>query len=51
MPECEVCGGHVTRRFVRVFGYEGEVYGCPECRTFSDLVEGSGAVQPGKPEP
>ncbi|WP_425498442.1 DUF7563 family protein [Natrinema soli] len=40
MPECSDCGRFVTRDFIRVFGIEGEVYGCPDCMTYRELGTG-----------
>lgn len=42
MPECQSCGGHVTRDFVRVFGVDGEVYGCTKCESQGDAREFAG---------
>lgn len=40
MPSCTECGEHVTRDYVRVFGVDGEVHGCPSCSTYRDLHGG-----------
>lgn len=32
MPKCQGCGSHVSQKFVRVFGVDGEVQGCQECQ-------------------
>jgi hypothetical protein len=42
MPECQECGAHVTQDFVRVFGVEGKVYGCTECKSQSSTREFAG---------
>jgi len=43
MPNCNSCGGHVTKQFVRVFGNnEDEVYGCGNCMATVDLINGDG---------
>ncbi|AGB38732.1 DUF7563 family protein [Natronococcus occultus] len=42
MPRCQDCGGYVTRDFVRVFGIDGTVAGCPDCTTYRELQEGGG---------
>lgn len=42
MPACSDCGGDVTRDFVRVFGIDGEVHGCPDCSTYRELHDGDG---------
>ncbi|WP_419181157.1 DUF7563 family protein [Haloarcula halophila] len=40
MPECSTCGGHVSDRFVRVFGDgEGTVYACPACSANAGIGE------------
>ncbi|WP_425498434.1 DUF7563 family protein [Natrinema soli] len=46
MPECDECGGFVTQDFIRVFGIEGEVHGCPNCMTRRELSDGDGAPTP-----
>lgn len=43
MPHCRDCGGYVTRNFIRVFGVDGAVSGCPNCTTYRELNTG-GAV-------
>lgn len=43
MPMCANCESYVTRDFIRVFGVDGDVYGCPHCTTYSELQDGSGA--------
>jgi hypothetical protein len=46
MTECNNCGTFVTPRFARVFGdNDEEVFGCPACTTFADLIEGSASEQ------
>lgn len=42
MPECQECGRHVTKDFVRVFGREGMVYGCTECQSQGEIREFAG---------
>lgn len=39
MPECSECGGHVTSDFVRVFGIDGEIHGCPNCTANAQVAE------------
>jgi len=39
MPDCENCGRHVTSDFLRVFGVDGEVHGCPNCTTTANIQE------------
>jgi uncharacterized Zn finger protein len=40
--ECQTCGAHVSKRFVRVFGTNsGEVYACQECANIRDLRHGA----------
>ncbi|MDS0477073.1 hypothetical protein [Natrinema sp. 1APR25-10V2] len=48
MPSCSECGEHVTRDYVRVFGVDGAVHGCPTCSTYRDLHGGTGGDQPTK---
>lgn len=36
MPECQNCGNFVTQDFVRVFGVDGKVEGCTECKSQGD---------------
>ncbi|NKE36562.1 hypothetical protein GWG54_12175 [Natronococcus sp. JC468] len=48
MPTCQDCGGYVTRDFVRVFGLNGAVAGCPDCTTYRELTEGGGAEDVGE---
>lgn len=43
MPTCRNCDRYVTRDFVRVFGLEGELHGCPNCTTYRELYGGNGA--------
>ena len=43
MPHCSDCGAYVTRDFIRVFGVDGTVSGCPDCTTYRELNNG-GAV-------
>jgi len=44
MHECKQCGSFVTTDFVRVFGNNrNQVYGCPDCMTYADLIEGEGS--------
>lgn len=44
MPNCQDCGGYITRDFVRVFGVNGAVAGCPNCTTYRELQEGGGVA-------
>ncbi|MDX1748159.1 MAG: hypothetical protein R3324_19670 [Halobacteriales archaeon] len=45
MTECKNCGSYVTARFARVFGNnEREVFGCPRCSAFADLMDGSASA-------
>lgn len=48
MPHCRDCGGYVTRDFIRVFGVDGAVSGCPNCTTYRELNNG-GAAEAGEP--
>ena len=44
MPTCGNCETYVTRDFVRVFGVDGEVHGCPNCSTYREFSAGDGAA-------
>ncbi|WP_226483269.1 DUF7563 family protein [Natrinema amylolyticum] len=44
MPEC---GEYVTQDFIRVFGINGDVHGCPTCTTYRELQDGSAVNQQG----
>lgn len=38
---CDGCGAHVSTQFTRVFATnDGDLAGCPECMTNSDLFNG-----------
>lgn len=39
MPTCDGCGAHLTERYVRVFGVEGDVPACIHCSTNRDARE------------
>ncbi|WP_449405241.1 DUF7563 family protein [Halorubrum alkaliphilum] len=40
MPECTHCGGHVSQRFVTVFGLDGgDVVACPACSSQANIAE------------
>jgi len=42
VPTCENCGAFVPAQFVRVFGDNGgDVYGCYQCHSASELVGGA----------
>lgn len=45
MPACSNCGAHVTRDFIRVFGFHGEVRGCLECESERRLLDGTAAAR------
>ena len=39
MPECNNCGGFVTRDFTRVFGNNADrVFGCASCATTGEIL-------------
>ncbi|WP_435160182.1 DUF7563 family protein [Halorubrum sp. SY-15] len=40
---CSRCGSAVSHSFVRVFGLEGEVHGCLDCRPRRELSQGDAA--------
>lgn len=43
MPQCRNCDAHVTARFARVFGDNGDqVYRCPDCAANPDRYDGGG---------
>lgn len=50
MPNCQACNGSVSESFVRVFGRDGEVWGCPDCLTHSEIQAGEAAIPPTEPE-
>jgi hypothetical protein len=39
MASCDHCGGHVSERFVRVFGESGTVHACPACSANAGIAE------------
>ncbi|MFW5958777.1 MAG: DUF7563 family protein [Natronomonas sp.] len=41
---CKRCRTVVTPKFIRIFGSDGEVHGCPECMTSEQLFNGKAAV-------
>lgn len=43
--ECQGCGSHVSKQFVRVFGVDGGVDACPECAGHTGVL--NGAATPG----
>lgn len=52
MPECINCGSFVTPSFVRVFGgNDGEVRGCDNCMTQTELNSGIAAQSVGEKVP
>jgi hypothetical protein len=52
MPECANCGSFVTPSFVRVFGgNDGEVRGCDNCMTQTELNSGIAAQSAGERAP
>lgn len=42
MPYCNNCGGHVTAKYVRCFGFDGEIEACHSCETNRAVNEGAG---------
>lgn len=43
MTRCRNCGAHVTERFARVFGNNGnQVHGCLDCSVNTELYDGGG---------
>ncbi|WP_455429728.1 DUF7563 family protein [Natrarchaeobaculum sulfurireducens] len=42
MPNCDNCDEFVTADYVRVFGLNGEVDGCPACMTYREIQQGGG---------
>jgi uncharacterized protein YcgI (DUF1989 family) len=46
MTRCRNCGAHVTERFARVFGNNGnQVHACLDCSVNTDLYEGGGLAR------
>lgn len=45
MPTCNNCGAHVTPRFVKVFGHNGDLAACLSCRDKQDMANGAGMPQ------
>ncbi|WP_164721987.1 DUF7563 family protein [Haloterrigena salifodinae] len=45
MPRCGNCDAYVTSDFIRVFGVNDKVHGCPNCSTYRELSGGNGAVR------
>lgn len=43
-PQCENCGGHVTPKFVRIFGRDDGVDACPRCSSRGERANGAGAA-------
>lgn len=44
MPQCRNCDAHVTSRFARVFGDNGDqVHRCPDCSVDPDQYAGGSA--------
>ena len=47
MPECQSCGGFVTKDFQRVFGArDGDVYACLECEEKAAIKNGAASTKP-----
>ncbi|WP_187433059.1 DUF7563 family protein [Natronococcus pandeyae] len=44
MPTCGNCGEYVTHNFVRVFGADGVIQGCPNCTTYRELYDAEAVV-------
>lgn len=42
MPECNNCDRFVTKRYVRVFGLDGEIANCSHCQTNAMIYKGGG---------
>lgn len=47
MPTCGECDAYVTSDFIRVFGINGEVHGCPNCTSYRELQDGDAVDQHG----
>lgn len=43
MPYCDNCGEHVTRSYIRVFGQDGTLNGCTNCKQQNEMFAGEGA--------
>ncbi|MFC5973871.1 hypothetical protein ACFPYI_21315 [Halomarina salina] len=40
MPQCTHCSGHISQRFMTVFGDENsQVYACPNCSANAGIAE------------
>lgn len=48
MPTCDNCGEYVTHNFVRVFGVDGAIRGCPGCMRYSKLYDSEAVVSAGE---
>jgi hypothetical protein len=47
MEVCHHCGASVSRAFARVFGTnDDEVYACPSCSTYADIIDEGLAATP-----
>ena len=45
MGVCRNCGQHVSARFSKIFGQDGETDGCLACRREVDLFEGKAVLE------
>lgn len=42
MPTCGNCGAHVTTKYVKIFGRNGELRACLHCTNRGDISDGGG---------
>lgn len=40
---CTDCGGHVSRKYVKVNGVDGQIHACPDCSDTSERLNGAAA--------
>lgn len=46
MPDCQNCGAHVSKKFVRVIGTnDDQTHACPSCHVTMNLLEPNIAFQ------
>ena len=45
MPECDNCGAHVTSKYVKIFGRNGEIAACLHCNYRREISDGGGVPE------